>query len=243
MSDDVEPSETHPLVPKHQGIKDGHGLERDVEYRHSMPSIKGSSENRSDKDNDGRDSAEGFLPQKWQKWLFPPGVPRSVQLMQIENIAVPACYLAVGVMQGLNRPLLNVYPLDLGATEAQQVTISTLCIFPSTLKVVFGYRRKSYMAAGWLMASLSMLALIVTSDLKIEYAVEIGKDCLEKVVTVIPENAPSIQMPSAFFLIFGTGYWVADVMADSIVAEKAKLEPEDSKGQLRQRVIFVVSSE
>ncbi|KAL7550087.1 hypothetical protein ACHAWF_015278, partial [Thalassiosira exigua] len=34
-------------------------------------------------------------------------------------------------------------------------------------------------------------------------------------------------------LLFGTGFWFADVMGDSIVAEKAKLEPEDCRGHLQ----------
>ena len=33
--------------------------------------------------------------------------------------------------------------------------------------------------------------------------------------------------------MFGIGFWFADVMGDSIVAEKAKLEPEESRGQLQ----------
>ena len=33
--------------------------------------------------------------------------------------------------------------------------------------------------------------------------------------------------------MFGTGFWFADVMGGSIVAEKAKLEPPESRGQLQ----------
>lgn len=44
---------------------------------------------------------------------------------------------------------------------------------------------------------------------------------------------PSIPFLSFSLLLFGTGFWFADVMGDSIVAEKAKLEPESSRGQLQ----------
>lgn len=73
---------------------------------------------------------------------------------------------------------MNVYPLDLGATEAQQTTISSLRGLPSSFKLLFGfisdnvllmgYRRKSYMFLGWLISSLSMLSLIFFSDLTSE---------------------------------------------------------------------------
>ena len=35
------------------------------------------------------------------------------------------------------------------------------------------------------------------------------------------------------YFLFGFGFWYADVMADSVVAEKAKLEPEGSRGALQ----------
>jgi len=47
------------------------------------------------------------------------------------------------------------------------------------------------------------------------------------------KGAPSISLLSLSFLVFGTGFWFADVMGDSIVAEKAKLEPASSRGQLQ----------
>jgi hypothetical protein len=33
-------------------------------------------------------------------WLYPPDVPRSCQLLRKENLAVPASYLLVGILQG-----------------------------------------------------------------------------------------------------------------------------------------------
>jgi len=41
-----------------------------------------------------------WLPPTWYDWLFPPNVPRSCQLLRKENLAVPASYLLVGLLQG-----------------------------------------------------------------------------------------------------------------------------------------------
>lgn len=181
-----------------------------------------------------------------EDWLFPPGVPRECQLLRKENIAIPACYLLVGFLQGLSSPLINVLPLSLNASEAQQVTISSIRGLPASFKLLFGFlsdnvpigglRRKPYMFLGWGLASLSMNALLWFSDLKID---EQGESCFggneEETDTSapLPPNAPSIPFLSLSLLLFGTGFWMADVMGDSVVAEKAKLEPPSSRGSVQ----------
>ena len=119
------------------------------------------------------------LSSSWEDWLYPPSLPRSCQLLRRENIAIPACYLLVGILQGLSGPLINVYPLDLGATEAQQQTIWFLKGLPSCFKIIFGflsdnypifgYRRKSYMMIGWLFVTLIMVVLLNTCNLTMKY--------------------------------------------------------------------------
>eukprot|EP00545_Synedropsis_sp_CCMP1620_P001146 CAMPEP_0119019384 /NCGR_PEP_ID=MMETSP1176-20130426/21657_1 /TAXON_ID=265551 /ORGANISM="Synedropsis recta cf, Strain CCMP1620" /LENGTH=289 /DNA_ID=CAMNT_0006973563 /DNA_START=52 /DNA_END=918 /DNA_ORIENTATION=- len=173
---------------------------------------------------------DSWMPSDLYNWMYPPNVPRECQLMRKENLAVPACYLLVGILQGLSGPLINVYPLELGATEAQQLTISSIRSLPASFKLVFGfisdnvplcgYRRKSYMFLGWTLASCSLLILIFFSDLSPNAA-----------DGTPPANAPSMPFLSVSLLGFGTGFWLADVMGDSIVAEKAKLEIE--KGHIQ----------
>lgn len=63
-----------------------------------------------------------LLPKHIYQYLYPPNVPKSIQLYRLENLAIPACYLLVGILQGLSGPFTNVYPLDLNASEAQQVS-------------------------------------------------------------------------------------------------------------------------
>jgi hypothetical protein len=153
-----------------------------------------------------------------REWIFPPGVPYEAQLWRWENIAIPCCYLLVGTFQGLASSVLNVYPLQLGASEAQQTTIKVLRSLPASFKIVFGfisdgfpvlgYRRKLYMAAGWALAALTSMYLALISN-------------------------PSIKAFSALIFLNSFGFWFADVIGDSLVAEKAKLEPEEHRGTLQ----------
>ena len=136
--------------------------------------------------------------------------PEELQLFRRENILIPACYLCVGLCQGLNRPLLNVYPLDLGANEAQQATIGLVLMIPATMKIIFGflsdnfpilgYRRKSYMLIGWLSVTLIMLVLHQSADLTMSYD--------EEGDSIPPKDAPSIEFLSLAFLFSSIGMWM-----------------------------------
>ena len=149
---------------------------------------------------------------------------------------------------GFNRPLLNVYPLDLYASEGQQATLLLVVMLPATLKIIFGflsdnypifgYRRKSYMMIGWLFVTFIMLVLLNTCNLTMNYQERpAGGDEDDNddyfnnnsssssnnngQISVPPEDAPSIEYLSIIFLLFGVGLWFADVMADSIVVSPA----------------------
>jgi hypothetical protein len=114
-------------------------------------------------------------------------------------------------------PLINVYPLDLGATEAQYSTLSGIKSLPSSFKLifgflsdnfpVFGYRRKSYMLVGWFMAATSMGLLLLNSDLSLQRDDYIDENGEVATRVTAPENAPSIPTLSLVTLVFGTGYW------------------------------------
>jgi BT1 family len=149
--------------------------------------------------------------------------------------------------QGFYRPLLNVYPLDLHATEAQQSTLTFVVSLPATTKIIygflsdnyplFGYRRKPYMVLGWSIVSLMMILLRCSADLSMSYEssttkskssaattttmtlapVAINAVTRHKHMSVPPINAPSIDWLALCFFLFGLGLWLADVMADSIV--------------------------
>ncbi|GMH59211.1 hypothetical protein TrRE_jg5666, partial [Triparma retinervis] len=155
-------------------------------------------------------STQTNLPWKVRlsNYLYPPHLPPSVQLLRRENIAIPACYFLVGALQGLSGALMNVYPVDLGASEAQQVTIVGLRGLPASFKLIygfisdgnllFGYRRKSYMFLGWGVTSLTMILLYL--DIR-------------------TYGEPSIDFLSVIYFLFGFGFWYAD--------------PEGSRGSLQ----------
>jgi hypothetical protein len=178
-----------------------------------------------------------WLPQTIYDWLFTPTVPRQCQLFRLENLALPSCYLMVGMLQGICGPLCNVYPLDLGATEAQQMTVTSVRLLPASFKLILGFvsdniplggfRRKSYMLLGWLICSFSLICLMLNSDLRLIQRDDDDGSSLSRV----PDGAPSIPFFSLCILLWGTGMWWADVIADAVVAEKAKLERQ--KGNIQ----------
>lgn len=173
-------------------------------------------------------------PPPWRQFFFPVSVPQELHLLRWENIGIPACYLLVGIMQGLFRVLLNVYPIDLSASEAQQTTLASIATIPAAFKLVFGFtsdnlplfglRRKPYMFLGWLTCSCTMAVLFHSTNLTL---IRLENE------TLVPDDAPSIQQLGAAFFVFGTGMWLADVMADSLVAQKARMEPEERRGSMQ----------
>ena len=194
-----------------------------------------------------------WMSVSWYEYLYPPSTPPECQLLRSENIVIPACYLLVGLLQGLSSVIINVLPLDLGASEAQQTTVSSIRSLPSSFKLLFGflsdnvplsgYRRKPYMLIGWGIAALSMASLLFFSNLHVPAR---NAGCFHSSSSdenednnnpyeqgEIPNDAPTIPFLSICLLLFGIGFWMADVMGDSIVAEKAKLEPEYQRGSIQ----------
>lgn len=109
---------------------------------------------------------------------------------------------------------MNVYPLDLNASEAQQTTLSGLLELPASLKLAFGfisdiypflgYRRKSYMFFGLLLSSFSLFILLFFSDLNLDSGIG-------------PSRRPTVPFLSLTLFLSSAGYWIADVMADALV--------------------------
>jgi len=199
---------------------------------------------------------------RWDDWWYPADRPAAVQVWRRENLAIPASYLVVGVLQGMLRPVLNVYPLDLGATEAQQTTLASIATLPSALKILFGFlsdnvpiagrRRKPYMWMGWMTVSCAMAALLYTSDLslsaspmdvsvqhQLEQQGDEATDAVSSYYTALrnpsgsTSGKPSMEWLMLVFFLTGCGMWLADVMADSLVAQKVVLEPTHLQGNLQ----------
>jgi len=213
-------------------------------------------------DDDDDDDDNSTWSQRWNDcwcwWLSSPDYddqPHAVQVWRLENLAIPASYLVVGILQGMMRPVLNVYPLDLHATEAQQTTLASIATLPSALKILFGFvsdnvpiagrRRKPYMLLGWCTVSGSMALLLWTSDLTLwdETAKDFDDNnddafLLDDATTTSNRTRAILQKPSMewlmlVFFLAGCGMWMADVMADSLVAQKVPLEPVHRQGPLQ----------
>lgn len=227
---------------------------RELEPLHIAEENHGSSQNHNSSteedvdDDDDDDEPDIYRNEKidsplsdsfnirsiWHRYWFPPDVPRELQLFRWENIAIPASYLVVGVLQGMLRPLMNVWPLDLGASEAQQTTLAQIATLPAACKILFGFwsdnvpiagfRRKPYMMIGWLLCSYMMARLLRDYDLTVyrhrnRYFYE--------------NDEPPLTFLGVTFILYGAGLWCADVMADSVVVQKTRLEPEARRGQMQ----------
>mmetsp|Transcript_2676 Transcript_2676/g.7431 ORF Transcript_2676/g.7431 Transcript_2676/m.7431 type:complete len:553 (-) Transcript_2676:1268-2926(-) len=176
------------------------------------------------------------LNEQIREFFYPSNCPPQCQLFRRRNLAIPICYLVVGTVQGLFRTFLNVYPIDLGATEAQQTTFSTISSLPAAFKLLYGfvtdnvpilgYRRKPYVFLGWFFSSFVMATLWSVSDLTLTRDQETGK-------AIAPLNAPSMLLLSLSFFGYGFGMWFADATADALVAEKARDEPLATRGSLQ----------
>jgi hypothetical protein len=238
-------------------LEDGEKVLYPIEYRNGG---RNGNDNNDDDENDDENGyiytmddsiyssgnrRPSWMSQEIYDYLYPPSTPPECQLLRRENIVIPACYLLVGLLQGLSSVAVNVMPLDLGASEAQQTTVSSIRSLPSSFKLLFGflsdnvpingYRRKPYMLLGWFIAALSMLSLLSFSNLHIPArnagCFHSNDDNYEQ--GIIPDDAPTIPFLSMCLLLFGIGFWMADVMGDSVVAEKAKLEPEYQRGSIQ----------
>ena len=164
-----------------------------------------------------------IIPDWLEDFLFPPGLPRKCQLLRPENMAVPVCYLLVGLLLGLSSPLINAFPLDLQATEAQQTSISAIRSLPASFKLLFGflsdstplfgYRRKSYMLVGWIVCSASYFSLLMFSNLSMELGAAgcNAKSQIDEKRSIPPDDAPSMGFLSFCVLSAGMGLWFSDV--------------------------------
>ena len=209
---DIESIEMQPLTSYGSNDEDNGG-EKDVFL--DEPSKKMESGIVIGNDTNDNRKIEIDRPWNLNDWLYPPQLPPELQLLRRENIAIPACYLLVGILQGLSGPLINVYPLDLNATEAQQTTISTLKSLPASLKLLFGfisdnfpisgYRRKSYMFIGWTISAVAFGSLILTTDLTLSEEEFLTENGVTETRTVAPPNAPTIPFFSLMTFLYGTG--------------------------------------
>ena len=132
------------------------------------------------------------------------------------NLALPTSYFLVGFSTALLATPISVYMIkEIGAQPEQQNVVAILMTLPWSFKLIygflsdsfplFGYRRKSYFALGYLIYSVSMFMLGF-----------IGK--------------PTVAQLSICVFTATIGQIMADVMADTMIVERSRHEPEHKKG-------------
>ncbi|CAB9527440.1 Folate-biopterin transporter [Seminavis robusta] len=212
-----------------------------------LPPLNGTTTACSgDDEDDYHDKCDGGL-------FSDNNIHKSLLLYRRGNVAVPLNYFLVGMVQGFAYPLMNVYPLALGASEAQQTTLLTLKGLPSCFKILFGMlsdhvplyglRRKPYLYIGWSFSSLSLIPLLLCSDLTLLSNTNDDQDLVDTTTNTttttttssashwtVPANAPSMALLCACFFSWACGVWMADVMGDALVAERAKHEAVVHRG-------------
>jgi MFS family permease len=142
-----------------------------------------------------------------------------LSLTSPKHISIPLSYWLIGFLGSFISTPLNVYLVHgLNAQPAQQNTIAVLTSIPWSFKLIYGFlsdvlpigglRRKPYFALGYAIHSACYLMLATMAT-------------------------PSVPTLSVLLFTATVGQIMADVMADTLVVERAKSEIGDCKGQLQ----------
>ena len=140
-------------------------------------------------------------------------------LLSLSSVGLPLSYFFIGISTSFITTPLSVYMVtELGAEPQAQNTIGVLTTLPWSFKLACGFisdvlplcgsRRRSYMAIGALVFATSYLLLAWL-------------------------GAPSLGELSVLLFLATVGAIMVDVMADTLVVERAAYEPEASRGQLQ----------
>ena len=139
-------------------------------------------------------------------------------------------YFAVGVVaSALPATLYGFFMGYLAVSSYVYATAAQVIALPWSFKIVYGmandclpirgYRRKPYMAIGWAICSLSLLALACTE------------------MPAVGDSTASGHFASLMALA-AVGYIMADVAADGLTVEIAKREPLSVRGTTQTNVYF-----
>lgn len=145
--------------------------------------------------------------------------------------ALYAQYFAVGVVASALPATLYGFFLNYLAVDAYvYATAAQVIALPWSFKILFGmvndccpikgYRRKPYMVIGWTVCAAALLALAL-------------QDMPQ------PGQRDAAGKLSSVMALAASGYIMADVAADGLTVELAKLEPEATRGTLQSNVYLV----
>jgi len=158
-------------------------------------------------------------------------------------------YFSVGLIYGgLPATSYGLYIAYLNVPAYISGAASTLRDFPWSLKVVFalltdacpigGYRRRPFMAGGWLIACIFLVALAATPLPDPYYCTDVtGQYNLSSTCNAA---AASSGMPIAVLMcMVAVGYVQADVAADALTVQYARREPAATRGRTQTTAYLV----
>jgi hypothetical protein len=132
------------------------------------------------------------------------------------NIAIPVSYFLVGFGPSFAGTPLSVYMVKtLNASPAQQNTIGILMTLPWCFKVAYGFMSDGYPIFGQRRKPYFIIGYIINIS---------STACLAWLKT------PSLGQLSTLIFTSTVGQIMADVMTDTMVVERAKLESEEFRG-------------
>ena len=162
-------------------------------------------------------------------------------------------YFAVGLIYGgLPSTVYGVFNGYLNVPAYVYATIGTVMTVPWSLKFIFGmvndcfpilgYHRKPYMVIGWAFCAATLLYISCVPlpapywcrDANGEYITSKNSTPGAKHVAAEPCNADAAKAGGPYALLMmlaALGYVVADVAADGLTVQLARLEPLESRGR------------
>ena len=145
--------------------------------------------------------------------------------------ALYAQYFAIGIVaSGLPATLYGFFLNYMAVDSFVYATAAQVIGLPWSFKIFFGmindcfpvrrYRRKPYMCVGWFICTCALVVL-ATRDMP-----AVG-------------DASAAGTFSSWMALAAVGYIMADVAADGLTVELAKLEPDETRGTLQSNVYLV----
>lgn len=169
----------------------------------------------------------------------PAGSPQPLEQVKLRvdalhwrnNVGLYLQYFAVGIISsGLPATLYGFFLGYLEVKSYVYATAAQVIALPWSFKILYGalndccpirgYNRKPYMVIGWIICTLALMLLA-------------SRDMPEQ------NDASAAGNFSSLMALAAVGYIMADVAADGLVVELAKLEPHDTRGTLQSNVYTV----
>eukprot|EP00612_Vaucheria_litorea_P002909 CAMPEP_0171461766 /NCGR_PEP_ID=MMETSP0945-20130129/6080_1 /TAXON_ID=109269 /ORGANISM="Vaucheria litorea, Strain CCMP2940" /LENGTH=487 /DNA_ID=CAMNT_0011988173 /DNA_START=115 /DNA_END=1575 /DNA_ORIENTATION=+ len=149
----------------------------------------------------------------------PKFVAKNLKLTDASNISIPISYFIIGFLSSFITTPITVYMVEsIDASAVEQNTVTTLMSLPWSFKLVYGF--------------LSDIAPIAGLRRKPYFLFGYFLNCLAFAILAMSEEPEYFLLANMIFLAT-VGQIMGDVMADTLVVERARMENTESRGQLQ----------